>query len=147
MTVMVEQETRSDRTQLSDLVRARRAELRLSLRALAERCVDPDQPDLGPLWKYGSIANLEHARPNITPPTAPQLRALAVGLDIPPHRVQDAAGAQFHGIDTMYSDSAEARTFLADMEQLTPEDRAKVMDIVKAWGSRRRSDPGEPDEA
>jgi hypothetical protein len=100
---MAEQETR---TRLSDLVIDRRARLRLSLAALADRCIDPDTGE--PEVKTGWLHRLERRLP-VTPPGLPQLRALAAGLELPLREVQDAAGEQFLGITTTYDAGSDGR--------------------------------------
>ncbi|MFJ6748300.1 XRE family transcriptional regulator [Streptomyces sp. NPDC091266] len=132
MGIMVEEA----RTDLSDLVRKRRAQLRLSLRALAARCVDPEDPDAGPIWTHATIGNLESK--TIKAPGVPELRALSVGLDLPLSLLQEAAGAQFFGIDTVWSADRETRTMVHDYWELDPDDRAKIRAIIESWGSRER---------
>lgn len=97
MTVMAQETTYP----LSDLVRRRRAELGLSLRKFAERCVDPDtgMQEI----KFGVVDRLER-RESVTPLQLPELRALAAGLQVPLGDVQDAAGEQFLGIRTQGAD-------------------------------------------
>lgn len=120
------------RTDLSDLVRRRRAELGLALRTLADRCIDPDTGLVE--WKYGTLDRLEKGLA-ITPPILPQLRALAEGLQVVLGVVQDAAGAQYFGIDTQRGTSPEARALMLNLEQLTPADRAKVADLIETWAA------------
>jgi transcriptional regulator with XRE-family HTH domain len=93
MTVMAQETTYP----LSDLVRRRRAELGLSLRKFADRCIDPDTGEQE--LKYGIIDRLER-REAVTPFQLPELRALAAALQLPLGDVQDAAGEQFLGIRT-----------------------------------------------
>ncbi|MFM9368166.1 XRE family transcriptional regulator [Streptomyces sp. Da 82-17] len=123
-------------TELRDLVRNRRAELRLSLRALAERCVDPEDPDAGPLWNHATLGNLETK--TIKAPRLPELRALAAGLDVPLGLVQEAAGRQYLGIDTVWADDRETRTMVHAYRELDPDDRAKIRAIIESWGTRAR---------
>lgn len=120
-----------ERTDLSDLVRGRRAELRLGLRGLAERCIDPENPAAGSLWTRTTLNTLEIGK--IKPPRLPELRALAQGLDLQLGKVQDAAGAQFFGIDTMWSASGEARAFVERADRMTPDQRAQLMRLIDAF--------------
>ena len=120
-----------ERTDLSDLVRHRRAELRLGLRGLAERCIDPQNPAAGSLWTRTTLSTLETGK--IKPPRLPELRALARGLDLQLGKVQDAAGAQFFGIDTMWSASGEARAFVERADRMTPDQRAQLMRLIDAF--------------
>jgi hypothetical protein len=130
MCLMVEQVVRAD---LSDLVRNRREELRLSLRELAVACVDPDT-GLQP-FKFGWISKLEQNKPDLDVPKQPQLRALAVGLRLPVDVIKEAAGAQFMGIEPpgIWSESREARIMVARMDELTPEARKALADMVEAF--------------
>ncbi len=139
---MVEQEATHDaRTDLSDLVRDRRAELRLSLRALAQRTADPETGV--PVIKPSTLENLEKNSPRMTwVPRVPELKALARALECPLARVRDAAGAQFFGIDSLRDQSGEVKAMVAHAESLSPEDQAKVAAIVEAYARQSRSSDG-----
>ncbi|MCA1223852.1 helix-turn-helix domain-containing protein [Streptomyces sp. 8L] len=128
------------RTDLTDLVRNRRSELGLSLRKLAERCVDPEAPDAGPIWKYAVINRLERGLPVIAP-IVPELRALAAGLQLPLGLIQDAAGAQFFGIDSVWSDEGDVRALVHDYRSMSPEDQERVRDLMRTWGQNRAAKP------
>ncbi|WP_030981245.1 helix-turn-helix domain-containing protein [Streptomyces sp. NRRL S-1813] len=130
--------TESSRKDLADLVRTRRAQLGLTLRELASRCVDPQDPDAGAMWTHATIGNLESK--TIKAPDLPKLRALAKGLDLPLRLVQEAAGVQYMGIETTWSDDGETRTLVHHYWELSPEDRAKVQAMLEAWGSLGRRD-------
>jgi transcriptional regulator with XRE-family HTH domain len=136
MNLMAEQDrpTHTERTDLSDLVRKRRAELRLSLRALEQRTADPGTGE--PAVKYGWLNNLEKAAPNLTPPRLPVLDALAKALELPLGRLQDAAGAQFFGIDTVWSASGEARALVTRADQLSPEQREQIYRLIDMFAPR-----------
>ncbi|MEW1719812.1 XRE family transcriptional regulator [Streptomyces sp. NPDC093109] len=127
------------RTDLSRLVRERRAELRLSLRELADLCIDPDAPDEGPKWNFQVIRRLEKELP-IIPPQAPELRALMAGLQLPLHEVQAAAGSQFMGIDTIWH-SDRARLLLRNYEAVSEEDRKRAEMMLAAWAEERSAKP------
>lgn len=122
------------RTDLSDLVRDRRAELRLSLRTLAELCIDPQSPEDGPLWKFGVINRLEKRLP-IVPPQLPELRALGAGLQLPLSLIQEAAGSQFLGIDTVWSADRKTRALVRDFKAMSPQDQERVHALMKTWGN------------
>jgi transcriptional regulator with XRE-family HTH domain len=124
------EELAAPRADLSRLVRERRAERRLSLRAAAERTVDPATGE--PLVKYGWLNNLEKER-DVTPPSLRQLKALATALDIPFGRLQDAAGSQFLGIDSVWSSSGEARALVERADRLTPEQRDQLMRFIDSF--------------
>jgi transcriptional regulator with XRE-family HTH domain len=135
MLLMVDSQRRTD---LSDLVRNRRAELGLSLRRLADRCIDPEDQQAGPLWKFQVINRLEKGLP-IIPPQLPELRALAAGLDVPLGLVKEAAGSQFFGIDTVWSDDHSTRAMVHDYQAMGPEDQQKVRDLMRTWSKRSRT--------
>ncbi|MFD7224801.1 XRE family transcriptional regulator [Streptomyces sp. NPDC059883] len=116
---------------MSDLVRDRRAELGLSLRKLADLCIDPEDPG-EPLWKFAVINRLERHLP-VIPPQLPELRALAAGLSLPLWKVQGAAGAQFFGIDTVWSDAV--RALVQDYESMPPDDQKRARQLMRAWGA------------
>lgn len=117
------------RTDLSDLVRNRRAELRLSLRAVQDRTIGPNGE---PLAKYGWIDRLEKGKA-IVPPTLEQLQALAPALELPLGRLKDAAAGQFFGVDSVYSPDEQVRALVHNFEDLSPEDQRKVLAMVEAF--------------
>ncbi|WP_051766133.1 helix-turn-helix domain-containing protein [Streptomyces sp. NRRL F-5135] len=127
----------AERTELSDLVRERRAELGLSLRALAARCIDPEGTD-EPLWKFAVLNRLERGLP-VIPPKLPELRALAAGLDTHLLIVQGAAGWQFMGIEAAWESSMRERTLLEGYLALSSADQDRVRSIIRAWGSVDRT--------
>ncbi|MFF2525933.1 XRE family transcriptional regulator [Streptomyces liangshanensis] len=124
------------RTALSDLVRDRRAELRLSLRKLADQCVDPEHPENGSLWKFGVINRLEKNLP-VTPPVLPELRALAAGLELPLELIQEAAGSQFHGVTAVWSEDRRIRGMVRDFTAMSPEDQDRVQSLMRMWREAR----------
>lgn len=111
-------------TDFSDLVKARRAELRLSLREVEERTKGPDGGEA--VVKRGWLDNLEKGK-RVIAPQVPQLEALSVALQLTLGRLQDAAGRQFFGIETVWSESGEARALLARTERMSPEQRDQLM--------------------
>ncbi|PJN38954.1 transcriptional regulator [Streptomyces sp. CB02959] len=132
MTTMVEEDDRqAARTQLSDLVRERRAELRMSLRAVEEHPQNRDA-DERPIIKRGWLDRLEKRQP-VIPPQVPELTALASALSLPLGRLQDAAGAQFLGIDTVWSTSGEARALVQHAENLTPAQREQLARLLATF--------------
>ncbi|MGW8558126.1 XRE family transcriptional regulator [Streptomyces tubercidicus] len=128
--------TEALRTELSDLVRKRRTQRQLSLRALASRCVDPEDPGAGPKWTHATLGNLETKA--IKAPGVPELRALAAGLGLPFRLLQEAAGAQYLGIVAPYD--AETRTLIHRYAELDPDDRAKIRALIESWGSKGKCD-------
>lgn len=134
---MVEQDDSTyTRTDLSDLVRNRRAALRLSLRAVEEHPGNAGE-DGKPIIKRGWLDRLEK-RKSVIPPQVPELTALSAALDLPLGRLQDAAGAQFLGITSVWSDSGEARALVAHAERLTPEQRDQLARFIAAFESGPR---------
>lgn len=132
---MVEQQ---QGTQLSDLVRTRRAELRLSLRAMANLCVDPGTGEQ--LVKYSWIDRLEKGEP-VVPPQLPQLTAMAAALQLPVRLLQEAGAAQFMGVDVgAWSADGTVRVTAAYMEEMTPAERKELEQIAEMFARRRRSD-------
>lgn len=125
---MAEPETA--RTQLADLVRERKNKLGLSYARLSRRCIDPEtgEQSVKDSWLH-RLATGE----NVIPPELSTLRGLAVGLGVPLGTIQDAAGAQFFGIDTVWSAGGEARALVERADKLTPEQRAKLLALMDAF--------------
>ncbi|MFC8267752.1 hypothetical protein ACFUIZ_18775 [Streptomyces cinereoruber] len=134
MIAMAPDQEQSART-LSSVARDRRARLGLSLRALEERCVDPET---GTSVGRNYLDRLEKDAPNLTPPRAPELRALAIGLDLPLPLLQEAAGYQFHGVTTRTSASSKAQAFVAQFDELAPEDQDRVLAMLEAYAGKSR---------
>ncbi|MGW2260082.1 XRE family transcriptional regulator [Streptomyces sp. NPDC001780] len=133
---MADTDTRMD---LSRLVRERRAELGLSLRKLADRCIDPKGATGTPLWKFAVINKLERELP-VIPPQLPELRALAAGLQLPLHEVQDAAGAQFFGIDTVWHNN-RVRAMVRNYEAMSSGDKELLERLMETWLRERSPKP------
>jgi transcriptional regulator with XRE-family HTH domain len=110
MNLMAEQDRdvldQTPRTQLRDLVRERKEAAGLSYERLAARCIDPASGEqvIKSSWLHRLLTNLP-----VQPPDFKMLCGLAVGIDVPLWRVQDAAAAEFLGIDVVWSASGEAR--------------------------------------
>jgi hypothetical protein len=134
---MAEQETR---TRLSDLVVDRRARLKISLMTLAERCVDPETGEQE--VKTGWLHRLEH-RQSVTPPTAGQLAALAIGLELPLREVQDAAGEQFFGIvTTALETDSRIRALVSRAGGMSAEDLERLLAIAETFPLKGRDSGG-----
>ena len=134
MTLMVEHAARTD---LSDLVRTRRAELGLSLRALASRCVNPDAPDAGPVVDHNWIDRLEKGVLREIPDYA-RLAGLRAGLQVPLGLVQEAAGSQFWQVDTVWGDDDDVRALVHGYREMSPEDQARVKALIQSWNRDQR---------
>lgn len=131
-------EESQERTDLSDLLVSRMEELELSYRRLEELCLDPEADAASsaaePLWRRGTLENLAKRR-RIKTPDLPQLRALAAGLQLDLNQVRAAAGAQFLGIDTVWSEDGKVRALVTGFREMDPEDQDKVLALME---SRRR---------
>ncbi|MFH9404929.1 MULTISPECIES: helix-turn-helix domain-containing protein [unclassified Streptomyces] len=114
------------RTQFADLIRARRAELRLSLKEFATRSVDPVT---GTSVTRGWIYRLETGE-SVIPPQLPELRALRAACDLPLEQLQDAAGAQFFGVDPLVSGSTEAKAYVHKLDRLPAEQRDRLLRLI-----------------
>lgn len=122
------------RWDLADLVNQRKGEIGLSFRKIAEAAVDPVDPMAGSLWTRGTLENLAKREP-VKAPSAPALRALAVGLQVPLRLVQEAAAAQWFGVETVYDDGVdpETRLLVRRYQQMSPEDRRRLQIIAETY--------------
>lgn len=114
-------------SELLDLVMTRRQKLGLSYKGLATASVDPasgEKPSTG--WLH----RLETSEP-VTPPSLGLLSALSIGLQLPLARLQDAAAAQFFGLQTSWERSGEASAVLADLAKLPEGQRRAVIELVR----------------
>jgi hypothetical protein len=132
---MAAEET-AERTELSELVRTRMTENGQSIRTLADACIDPDDPDAGPLWKRSTIENLTKGR-TIKAPTEAQLRALAAGLDLPRPVVTAAAAAQFFGMTEHWNEDHDTRILIARIEELDKEGVEELGELAQIVFRRR----------
>ena len=122
------------RTDLTDLLRTRRADLGLAYERLGQRCVDPET---GTRVSGSWLHRLETGLP-VNAPTLEQLRAIAAGLGLPLANLQDAAGAQFLGIVAVHPEvSPSARILLLHAEGLSPDDLETLVDIAESLKRRR----------
>lgn len=116
------------RTQFTDLLRDRRQELGISLQTAADRSIDPVT---GKSVKRGRIYRLEGGEDGgITPPDFWELRALRAAYQLPIERLQDAAGAQFHGVDALRSASGEAVAYVQKLDALPAEQRENLLRLI-----------------
>ena len=141
---MAEQATRTD---LSDLVRNRRTELGLSVRALQKLCVraDDTEPPFGHEW----LRKFEDADSTGAPPRLSYLEALAVGLQLPLDVLRVAAAAQYLGVDArrepVWSRDRSIAVTVARMEQLSEADRAELAELAELYARRKLPAPDEPE--
>lgn len=134
MTVMAEQHEST--TALRNLVAGRRAELRLTLRQLADRCIDPET---GGDIKFGWLHKLESGG-SVSAPSEGQLRALAVGLQLPAKRLQDAAAEEWFGVrPAEWSGDSSTRVTVAWMNELPEEKRAELAALAEFYAAQERA--------
>ncbi|MFI7014116.1 helix-turn-helix domain-containing protein [Streptomyces sp. NPDC050164] len=114
------------RTQLADLIRSRRAELNVGLKAFAEKAVDPVT---GTRVTRGWVYRLEQGEP-VTPPVYEELCALAEACELPVETLQDAAGSQFHGVDPLVSGSTEAKAYVHKLDRIPPDQRERLLRLI-----------------
>lgn len=114
------------RTQFADLIRRRRAELNEGLDKFADRAVDPRT---GLRVKRGWIYRLESGEP-VTPPQVEELRALAAAARLPLAALQDAASAQFFGVDPLVSGSGEAKAYVHKLDRIPPAQRERLLLLI-----------------
>lgn len=119
------------RTDLSDLVREARREAGASLEEVSARAVDPKSG--AHVVDADWLDRLERAA--LVPdeyPEYPQLDALVVALALDVAEVRGAAGAQFLGLETNWSDDGQARGVLLQ-EHVTPENLDKVRALMRRF--------------
>ncbi|MER7953827.1 helix-turn-helix transcriptional regulator [Streptomyces sp. NPDC096030] len=119
----------TDRTHFVDLVRSRREQLHLSYLSLAAAAVDPET---GESMSTGWLHRLETGKP-VNAPSFAVLRALAAGLNLPLARLQQAAGAQFFGMETGGRYSVEALQLAERLGNLTDKQRDAVIALLDAF--------------
>ncbi|MEW2300228.1 hypothetical protein AB0958_09635 [Streptomyces sp. NPDC006655] len=125
-----------ERTQLSDLIRGRRAELRESLDVFAAKAVDPDT---GTRVTRGWIYRLETGQ-KVTPPVYEELVALAAAARLSVERLQDAAGAQFHGVEPLRSGTGEAVAYVRKLDQLPADQRERLLRLIDSMVAPQTDD-------
>lgn len=136
MAAMAEQ---AQRSHFTDLVRARRAELGISLRELEARSLHTPS---GTQAKYGWLSKLENGKP-VDTPKSELLEALAVGLNLPVKIVKRAAMRQFFDYDPEadsagpWSEDLTTRIIVARAEEMTADDRRELADIAEIFARRR----------
>jgi transcriptional regulator with XRE-family HTH domain len=127
------------RSDFSDLLRQRRAELGLSLRDMEARSVDPGS---GAQAKFGWLSKVENGKP-VDTPKEDILKALAVGYGLPEGLLKAAAARQFLGYDpaaesgVVWSSDLTTRLIVARAEEMDEEDRRQLADIAETFARRR----------
>ncbi|MFJ2182948.1 helix-turn-helix domain-containing protein [Streptomyces anulatus] len=129
MNVMIENGPETETTEFADLIRERRAALGLSLAQFQERSVDPVT---GAQVKSGWVHRLESGE-SVIPPRRAQLRALAAASELPLGKLQDAAAAQFFGIERVWAESGEASALVRRTGRLTEDQREQLLRLIDAF--------------
>ncbi|MFJ3021423.1 XRE family transcriptional regulator [Streptomyces tendae] len=135
------------RTDFSDLLKRRRAELGYSLRDMEDRCVAPDGADRP---KFAWLSKVERGL-SVDPPKEQRIKAIAVGYELPVRVLQVAAARQFFGYDptadsaAVWSDDMTTRIIVARAEEMSDEDRRQLADIAETFARRQtqRNGPGQ----
>ncbi|MEV1020668.1 XRE family transcriptional regulator [Streptomyces sp. NPDC050264] len=125
------------RTDLSDLLRNRSQELKMSLRDVADATAayGPDAT-----YKRSTFINLVNAVPHVKAPTEAQLRALADILRYPTVALQRAAAAQFLGYvaERWIERGERARVFIAEIDELSDEELEEYEGLAQIVMRRRK---------
>lgn len=138
----------TERTDFTDLLKARRAELGYSLREMETRSIDPDTRTQA---KFGWLSKVENGKP-IDAPKEELLKALAAGYELPVKVLQVAASRQFFGYDpvsdssVVWSRDLTTRIIVARAEEMSDEDRQQLADIAETFARRRTLRDGNSDD-
>ncbi|MGW0131950.1 XRE family transcriptional regulator [Streptomyces sp. NPDC003299] len=133
-----------ERTDFTDLLRRRRAELGHSLRVMESRSVDPVT---GEQAKFGWLSKVERGE-SVDPPKIERLRAIAAGYELPVRILQLAATQQFFDYDpasdpsTVWSEDLTTRIIAARAEEMSEEDRRQLAEIAETFARRRAQREG-----
>lgn len=117
--------------ELRQLVKARRAELRLSYQSLAAACADAGS---GGSVSSGWLHRLETGLP-VVAPSAEALTAMAAGLRMNVVRLREAAASQFFGLQLPPDASGEAADLLALMAALPDGQRRALIELVRVMAA------------
>jgi transcriptional regulator with XRE-family HTH domain len=134
------------RTDFTDLLRQRRAELGLSLREMEARCVDPAS---GVQAKFGWLSKVERGQP-VDAPKPELLKALSIGYRLPEDVLKAAAARQFLDYDpgtdssVLWSDDLTTRIIVAHAEEMSEEDRRQLAEIAETFARRRAQRKDKP---
>ncbi|MEV0112323.1 helix-turn-helix transcriptional regulator [Streptomyces sp. NPDC050844] len=115
---------------LSDMVHARRLDAGMSLQDVAGAAVDPGSGDhvIEADW-LGRLERAELGQEET--PEYPQLDALAVVLHLDPAEVQEAAGRQYMGVETLWSDDGEIQGIA--LGPVSDEARQKLSRLMNTY--------------
>lgn len=120
------------RTQFRDIVAERKEALGLGYQRLAARCIDPESGEQ--VVKSSWLHRVVTGEP-VEPPTYEMLRGMEAGLGVAPGVLQDAASAQFFGVEKVFSESAEGQAFLEDADRLTAQQREAIRALMRSLSS------------
>lgn len=129
----------TERTDFTDLLKSRRAELGYSLREVEARAIDPDS---GEQAKFGWLSKAERGE-SVDPPKERRLKALAAGYQLPVKVLQIAASRQFFGYDpvadssVVWSEDLTTRILVARAGEMSDEDRRQLADIAETFARRK----------
>ena len=138
----------TERTDFTDLLKARRAELGYSLREMEARSIDPES---GEQAKFGWLSKVERGL-SIDPPKEERLKALSIGYELPVKILQGAVFKQFYGYDpgadssVVWSEDLTTRIIAARAEEMSEEDRRQLADIAETFARRRTQRDGNSEE-
>ena len=127
------------RTDFTDLLKARRAELGKSLRDMGDLCIDPGS---GEQAKFGWLSKVERGLP-VDPPRPERIKALSIGYGLPVRILQGAVFKQFYGYDpasdssVVWSDDLTTRIIVARAEEMSDEDRQQLAEIAETFARRK----------
>lgn len=115
---------------LSDMLRARRLESGMSLQDVAAAAVDPGSGNR--VVEADWLDRLERAElGQDETPQYPQLDALTEALHLDPAEVQEAAGRQFMGVDTLWSEDGEVQGIA--LGPVSDEARQKLLRLMNTY--------------
>ncbi|MFC8676729.1 hypothetical protein ACFUEN_29090 [Streptomyces griseorubiginosus] len=117
--------------ELQQVVKERRGELHLSYQSLATACAAAGQDAS---VSSGWLHRLETGAP-VVAPSAETLVAMAAGLRMDVVRLQEAAAAQFFGLQLRWNESGEASDLLELVAGLPDRQREALTDLVRAMAA------------
>ncbi len=138
----------TERSDFTDLLKARRAELGYSLRDMEARCIDPKS---GERAKFGWLSKVERGE-SIDAPKEERLKALSIGYQLPMKVLQAALFRQFYGYDpatdssVVWSADSTTRVIVARAEEMSDEDRRQLAEIAETFARRRTLRDGNSEE-
>jgi len=129
----------TERTDFTDLLKSRRAELGYSLREMEARSRDPES---GEQAKFGWLSKVERGL-SVDPPKKERLKALSIGYGLPVKILQGAVFKQFYGYDpasdssVVWSEDLTTRIIAARAEEMSDDDRRQLAEIAETFARRK----------